>query len=301
MGLARPRLVVLLTCLAAIALAGAPAEALAAKKPTAKSTLAALVKQTNRLPAGAASAAKRRALKRLARHARRVARRRPCASVRDLARFRRVLGRVKVKKNKRSRAARRLTALGPASLDASRLLLAGKKTRRCGGGVKPGTRANPRFRIVGSNARRLRVRVQLPQLHFVARQARGKAWTELKLSKSDAPGDPGAPGHPVRQRLPRGARRSEGEPQDERRRQARDRRRRRVPGPEGSRGPGHREAELQRRPFADAPFTINRKAYATDKPIPAKPADADILGRCVTSSSAACRSRRPSTTRPPRS
>jgi Peptidase family C25/Propeptide_C25 len=279
MGLARPRLVVLLTCLAAIALAGAPAEALAAKKPTAKSTLAALVKQTNRLPAGAASAAKRRALKRLARHARRVARRRPCASVRDLARFRRVLGRVKVKKNKRSRAARRLTALGPASLDASRLLLAGRKTRRCGGGVKPGTRANPRFRIVGSNARRLRVRVQLPQLHFVARQARGKAWTELKLSKSDAPGNPGTPGIPFVSdflAVPDGAKVSlktndvdklvidgvdvfpvQKDPVDQ----------------------ATEKPNFDAGRFADGPFEFNRAAYAKDRPIPAKPADSDSLGQ----------------------
>jgi hypothetical protein len=61
-------------------------------------------------------------------HARKSARRKPCASVHDLNAFRRVLGGVRVRKSKRSRAAHRLTALGPSSLDASRLLLEKKKT-----------------------------------------------------------------------------------------------------------------------------------------------------------------------------
>src|SRR5215212_10292963 len=105
MGLARPRLVVVLACAGALVLAAGGGEALAAKKPTAKSALKALVKQTGKLPASAAPAAKRRVLKRLAAHARRSARRKPCASVHDLNAYRRVLGSVKVKK-KRGRATR---------------------------------------------------------------------------------------------------------------------------------------------------------------------------------------------------
>jgi hypothetical protein len=68
-GLARPRLVAVLACAGALVLAAGAGEALAAKQPTARSALRTLVKQTGTLPASAAPAASRRALKRLARHA----------------------------------------------------------------------------------------------------------------------------------------------------------------------------------------------------------------------------------------
>ena len=97
MGLARPRPVAVLACAAALASASAlvvlgAGNALAAKQQTPRAALKALVGQTRRLPAAAAPAAKRKALERLARHARRSAKRRPCAAVRDLAAARRDLG-----------------------------------------------------------------------------------------------------------------------------------------------------------------------------------------------------------------
>jgi hypothetical protein len=199
MGLARPRLVVVLACAGALLLAAGGGEALAAKKPSAKSALRTLVKQTGTLPASAAPAAKRRALKRLARHAAGSARRRPCAAVRDLARFRRVVRGIRVKTGSRKlrRAGQRLAALNPASLAASRLLLASRRTRPCGGGHSATTRDAPTVHVVASNARRLRVRVTLPELHFAARQAGGRTWTELGLRTSDAPSRPGTPAIPV--------------------------------------------------------------------------------------------------------
>jgi hypothetical protein len=188
------RLAALIAALLVLAIPAA--DAAAAKRPTAKSALKTLVRQTGKLPASTAPAVKRRALKRLAVHARRSARRKPCASVHDLNAYRRVLGRIRVKKNK-GRATRRLTALGPASLDASRLLLASKKTTRCGGGSKARPGDNPKVRVIGSDGRRLRVHIQMPELGFGSAQGGGKAWTKLGLAHSDAPGTPGTPGIPV--------------------------------------------------------------------------------------------------------
>ena len=179
---------------------------MAAKAPTAKSSLKALVKQTNALPAGAASAAKRRALKRLAKGARRSARRNPCASLRGLARYRNVIAGVRVRKNlkgKRRRAAQKLSALAPASTATSRLLLASKRTRRCGGGVKPPKGDHPKVRLLRSDAQQLRVRVQLPAVQFVPREEGGKTWTQLVLPQHRRPGRAGHARDPGRERRTR--------------------------------------------------------------------------------------------------
>jgi peptidase C25-like protein len=279
MGLARPRLVVVLACAAALALLGASTDALAAKKPTAKSSLKALVRQTAKLPAGAAPKAKRRALERLAVHARKSARRRPCASVHDLNAFRRVLGSVRVRKSKRSRAAHRLTALGPASLNSSRLLLASKKTRRCGGGAKARRGDNPKTKVLSSDERKLHVKIQLPEVGFAPRQAAGKAWTQLVLPNSDAPGKPGTPGIPVVSdvlAVPDGATIKV---------QVNDVNKVALDGVDvfpAQPDPVDQDTEppnFLAGPFADLPFEINKKAYASDHPFPAKPADADLLGQ----------------------
>jgi hypothetical protein len=282
MGLARPRLVAVLACAGALLLLVAGGgETFAAKKPTAKSALRTLVKQTGKLPASAAPAAKRRALTRLARHARRSAKRRPCAAVRDLARFRRVVRGIRVKTGSRKlrRAGQRLGALNPASLTASRLLLGSSRTRRCGGGLGATTSDAPKVRVVASDSRRLRVRVTLPELHFAARQAQGRTWTELGLRTSDAPGPPGTPGIPVVSdffAVPDGARM---------RLKTNDVDRVVVDGVDVF--PAQPDAvddvtappDFHAPPFASAPFQLNRRAYSRDTAFPAKPADVDSLGR----------------------
>ena len=176
-------------------------QAFAAKSPSAKASLKSLVRQTNALPAAAASAKKRRALERTAAHARRVAKQRPCASVADLARYRRVLRGIRVapkaKSKRRRRAVARLAALGPASLKASRGLLASKRTRRCGGGVKPSDLSNTRVKLLKSDANGLKLRVQLSQLRFVPETGGGRTFTKLVMPNTDSPGAPGTPGIPV--------------------------------------------------------------------------------------------------------
>ena len=109
-----------------------PAAGVAAtKKPTTASALKALVRQTNKLPKSVTSVKKRNQLRLAAAHAQRSAKRSPCASVKDLARYRRVLRTVKVKSGKRFRkVAKQVATLQPASMTASRLLLANKKTKK---------------------------------------------------------------------------------------------------------------------------------------------------------------------------
>jgi Peptidase family C25/Propeptide_C25 len=256
-------------------------QALAAKSPSAGPSLKSLVRQTNALPRTAASPAKRRALKRAAGHARRVARKRPCAAVRDLARFRRVLGRVKVRKAKgkrRRRATQRLAALAPASLRSSRLLLASKRTKRCGGGVGPNRRSNTKTTVLSSDENGMRVRVELPAVKFVPESGGGKTWTKLALPNTDVPGKPGTPGIPVASStlgVPDGASLEiksgnvekvvldgvdvfpvQPEPVDA------------VTQP----------PDFAKPPFAAKPFAISGKAYSARGLVPAKPADADMLG-----------------------
>src|SRR4051812_2882182 len=178
-----------------LTLVAVPADA-KLKVPPPKRALGALVRQTKALPRAAAPKARKRKLVRLAVSAKRSAKRRPCRSVRRLARYRRVVGRTKLKKRKRL-AADRVAALGAASMDASRALLASKRTRRCGGGVKPSTRETPKFTVLKSDANGMRLHVQLPALRFVPARGGGRAWTELTLQRSDAFGHVGAPGIPV--------------------------------------------------------------------------------------------------------
>src|SRR4051812_15699817 len=176
-------------------LVAVPADA-ALKPPPPGKALGALVRQTKALPRAAAPKARKRKLVRLAVSAQRAAKRRPCRSVRRLAQYRRLIGRTKVKNRKR-RAANSVAALGAASMDASRALLASKRTRGCGGGVKSSTRETPKFEVLKSDANGMRLRVQLPALRFVPAQGGGRAWTQLVLQHSDAFGDVGAPGIPV--------------------------------------------------------------------------------------------------------
>ena len=204
-------------------------------------------------------------------------------SVGDLNRFRRVLAGVRVNTNtknrKRRRAAQRLSALGPASLSSSRLLLASKRTRRCGGGAKARRSDHPKTRILTSNEQRLRVRVQLPELGFVAREAGGKLWTQLVLPNSDAPGALGAPGIPVVSDIlavPDGATiQVKTNDVDKVTMEGVDV----FPAQPDPVDQDTQPPNFLAGPFADRPFQISQKAYASDRLVPAKPADADLLGQ----------------------
>jgi hypothetical protein len=260
-------------------LALGPVQAVAASKNPAKKQLRTLVRQTKALPSNAAAGEKQRKLRKVARHARRVARRKPCRAVNDLERYRKVLGTITPKKGRRNRRARnRLAALGPTSLQASRRLLSSRRTRRCGGGVAPNRFKQPKFELLNSDANGLSVQVELPALRFVPATGGGQAWTKLMLPNVQGAGAPGQPGIPTignQFGVPDGATVSvqpgatesitlEGvdvfptqpEPVDQD-----------QPRPDFFSGA-----------FADQPFNLDQGAYGTDGLFPPRPAGGSLLG-----------------------
>jgi hypothetical protein len=184
-------------CLLTLALFALPASAQKLKQPKAGSALKTLVRQTKALPRRAATKRQKTKLLRAARSARKSVRKRPCKSVRQLSRYRRILGRIKVKRGRRNRRARnRLSRLAPTSMTASRALLSSRRTRSCGGG-RPNRRHQTTTQLLQSDANGMRIRVQLPALRFASETGGGKTWTKLVLPNTDSPGAPGTPGIPT--------------------------------------------------------------------------------------------------------
>src|SRR4051794_4716505 len=189
---------VVVLALLVLAVGVAPASAQKLRQPSAGSALAKLVRQTGTLPSSAASKKQKAKLKKAAAAARRSARRSPCTSVRQLATFPRVLRGIKVKKGRRNRRGNnKLRALGPASLTASRALIASPRTKRCGGGVKPSKLEDVKTTILQNDANGMKVKVDLPALRFVDEEGGGKTWTKLVLPDTDTPSQSGSPGIPV--------------------------------------------------------------------------------------------------------
>ena len=265
-------------CVSALALAGG-GSASAQKQPSISSALKTLVKQTSTLPSRAGSAAQRRRLRSTAAQARRLAKKKPCDALKLLARYRRIVLRVKVKSGKKYRVAgQRLAALGPASMVASERLLASKATRKCGGNVKPSALPEARTTVGESTTDGMKLTVELPDLQFVPRTGGGKTWTQLVLPKTDTPAPPGTPGIPASSStfgIPDGAEvevqagkttgysiegvdvyPSQPDPVDQD-----------NPPPNFFAGP-----------FADAPFTLDKGAYKSKSLVPAAPADGFVLG-----------------------
>ena len=261
------------------ALGASPAPAQKVRQPSATSALTTLVRQTARLPSTAASRRQKARLRRAAASARRSARRRPCTSVRQLATFRRTLRDVRIKTGRRHRRARnRLKALGPTSMAASRALLASRRTRRCGGGVRPSTLETARTRILRSDANGMRLRVTMPALRFVDAEGGGRTWTKLVLPNTGTPAAPGDPGIPMLARtlgVPEGARL---------RVRATDTTAYTIEGvdvfpaqrePVDGTGPGRPSRER----FKTPRFVLDSAAYRKRGNQPADPADGTILGR----------------------
>jgi hypothetical protein len=254
--------------------AAAPADA--AKPPrAAKRALKTLTKQTARLPSRSAPRRTRAKLLAQARAARRAGRRAPCKSVRVLNRFRRRLGHAHVR---RTRAGAKLAALGPASMRATQALLTDRRTRRCGGGLKPSKLEAATAKVLESTDRKLRVRLQLPDLRFAPATGGGRAWTRLVLPDTDQPQQPGRPGIPVVSRtfaVPEGATvlvdtrskqsltfngvdvfPAQADPVDQ----------------------GTAPPDFRKPPFVDAPFAIDRKAYDSGRPFPSHNGDGMVIG-----------------------
>lgn len=264
------------TLLVSLAIAGTPTASAAAQKPGR--ALKVLVKQTRQLPA---SKLKRRLLVN-ASFAQRRAKVAPCVSVRALNRYRHILQGVHVKAKGSKRARKRalkIASLTPVSLDASRALLRGKRTKRCGGGIAPSKVKHAKATVHSSSTKGMTVTVQLPDLHFVPKTGGGKSWTQLVLPDTDSPSKPGTPGVPVSSSqfaVPEGAT-VEVDPGD-------------VqsytldgvdvypaqPESVDAAAPNTKEPNFLKAPFASKPFTFDPKAYANTDPLPA--ADGGLLG-----------------------
>ncbi|MCW2997118.1 MAG: peptidase gingipain [Solirubrobacterales bacterium] len=262
--------------------AGASPAAAAAPPKTQAAALRSLVTQTRAVPRAVTTKSQRRNLLRFATHARRAAIARPCVAVADLARYRRILRFVKVKPLKARRVAnRRLAALGPASLAASRRLLASKKTKACGGGVVASTLPAARTTVLSSDENGMSIRVKLPALNFSPQTGGGKSWTQLTLPDTDAPAPPGEPAIPVVSStfgVPDGATLTvipgsteaytiDGVDVYPRQPESVDQDPSNPPKPDFLKGP-----------FAARPFTVDDVAYATPGLVPAAPAKGEILG-----------------------
>jgi hypothetical protein len=268
----RPLSILLVVSVALVA--AAPADA--AKTPrAAKRALKTLTKQTAKLPGRSAAKRTRAKLLAQARAARRAARRAPCKSVRVLNRFRRRLAHTRVRRDK---AGARLAALGPASMRATQALLTDKRTRRCGGGLKPSRLRAATAKVLESTDRKLRVRLQLPDLRFAPATGGGRSWTKLVLPDTDQPQQPGKPGIPVVSRtfaVPEGA----TVLVDTRSKQSLT-----FNGVEvfpAQADPVDQDTappDFRKPPFIDPPFAIDGRAYDSGRPFPSDNGDGAVIG-----------------------
>ncbi|MGB2711698.1 MAG: C25 family cysteine peptidase [Conexibacter sp.] len=278
-----------LLVLICLGLSGQASAAKSTKRVNASPALKALVKHTKGLPTAAASPKAKAKLLRAARGAASVARTRPCKAVKTLATYRKVLGTAQIRgsvkgKKAKARLRIRLAALGPASLKASRKLLADKRTKRCGGGVIPSRLKSAKTTVLASDENGMRLRVKLPALAFASQTGGGKSWTQLVLPNSDAPGADGKPGIPVVSSLfgvPDGAKvevstsgaesyviegvdvfPNQPEPVDA-----------------VNLGSNPPKPNFLKPPFATKPFEIDKAAYKHDGLVPPAPADGQVLGQ----------------------
>ena len=192
-----------------------------AKKSTktvnASPTLKALVNQTRGLPTAAASSSRKALLLRTARHAARVAKRRPCKAVADLAAYRRLLRGTKIRGSVKGRRLKarmrlRLAKLGPASLKASRKLLSDKRTKRCGGGVDPvAAEVRQDDRPLRATRTACACASSCPRLDVLrADAAAARAGPSCRCRTARRPGADGEPGIPVVSSIVRRAGRRQG-------------------------------------------------------------------------------------------
>jgi hypothetical protein len=237
-----------------------------------------LVKHTRRLPKKLATARTRRDLLRLAKSAKRSSRRSPCRSARTLRAYRRGLRRVR-RPRLRTSAPTSSSFRGQLESDtlaASVGLLSLPRARRCGG--RPVRAARATGRVLESDERHLRLRLSLPVPTFTAHQVGTSEYQQIFMEGAGETGANGKPGLPTLGKffaVPEGAEvsvtvnGSSGYDLDG------------VdlyphqPDPVDRRRPGEPPAST----FLEGPFVKSKRAYRSRKAFPAKPADADVLGK----------------------
>src|SRR3954454_3359560 len=235
----------------------------------AATSLAHLRADVKALSHRAASRRLRRALAGSAALAGRQAKGRPCSALKSLTTFERRLRGV------RSRAAR--AALKADLLGARAGLLVSPGATRCGG-AKPTTTSRATPKLLRSDERQMTLRLALPAPTFTEEVHGGRTFAAMHmdgLGENRAVGKPGVPALTRLFGVPDGADVSV-----------------KVTGQDGYDLPGVDLLPHQASPvdlklpkgappastFADPPFKLDGKAYKSDEPYPAKPAQTDGLG-----------------------
>src|SRR4051794_33090014 len=246
----------------------------------ARTVFAQLVAQTRTLPHARAKARRaRRALVRTASAARRAAIKRPCRARTLLRKYRRQLRRVRARRIR----ARTTTAgsargrLRAAATTAEAALLILPRAKRCGG-AKPSGVSETKTTVLASDERHLKLHVDLPPAQFVSHQVGGKDFLEMTMEGMGQSGDVGDPGPPAKTSLfavPEGADVNVSFSN--------------VKGYElnGVNLYPRQPQPVDQKPpspippidtFLEPPFKIDGKAYKSNGPFPAAPADGGSLG-----------------------
>ena len=280
------RRVVIAVAASLLLLAPLGASPAAAKKaPSAKKqasrAFSLLIRDTRLVPKRELKKAHRAALIKTAKKARRQSRRRPCASIRTLRKYKRQLKRVRVKKyrtrDRRTKAGSARGALEARVVTLHAALLQSPKSRRCGGGRRSRV-DEARTVVLASSERQLKMRIQMPPPQFVAHQVGGSDFVEMAMEGMDVSGDIGDPGLPMKSTffgIPQGANVDVD-----------------VGNVKGYSIPGVELYPLQKQPvdqrpptpkpgfetFADQPFRMDEKAYDSNRRFPRSPADGGAMG-----------------------
>jgi hypothetical protein len=275
------RLVLLLVA----AMLVAPAGAMAAKAPSpqkqAKRAFAVLLLDTRKAPRASVSKKNRAKLLRAARKAKRLSRRKPCKALKSMRAYNRGLRKVRNR-----RIPGDVPGLGSFRgqlrsdmLRVNIALLQHPKAKRCGGG-KPSKVTEPAAKVLRSDEKRLRLRLQLPAPKFVAQQAGGKEYQQILMEGMGETSNVGEPGLPTFSKffgVPQGANVNID-----------------VNGTQGYEVPNvelypHQEDAVDapiapvpgapdQSEFENPPFERNGKAYRSNRRFPARPAKGDALG-----------------------
>jgi hypothetical protein len=255
----------------------APASTSATPQAEAAKRLTVLVRDTRALPRRAVRPRHKKALVRLAKSARRSARRRPCRSIRALKTYRRRVSKVRRPrlKGRTPTGASRRGRLESDALSAHVALLSLPKARRCGG--SRARVAEAKTEVLESNERRLRMRISLPAPTFAAHQVGGTEYQQIFMEGAGETGDIGKPGLPLLKSLyavPLGADVAVS-----------------VIDTDGFDVPGvslypHQPDPVDQDPtarppfstFQEDPFVLSRRTYRARRSFPSKVAGAELLG-----------------------
>ncbi|MEA2448193.1 MAG: hypothetical protein QOG63_125, partial [Thermoleophilaceae bacterium] len=271
--------------LIAVALLLVPSGAMAAKAPSpqkqAKRAFALLLLDTRSTPKRDVSKRNKAKLLKIAKHARKASRRKPCKALKLMRAYNRGLRKVRERRvpGDVPGLASFRGQLRSDMLRVNVALLQHPKAKRCGGG-KASKVTQVDARVISSDATKVHLKLLLPAPKFVGQQAGGQDYEQMLMDGMGETGGVGEPGLPRVEKfvgVPVGADVSV-----------------QVNGTEGYDLPGVNLFPHQQSPvdkpvasapgapdegvFANKPFSKDGNAYKSTKPFPAVPASGDAVG-----------------------